>query len=641
MRLRRGVLALTLAATVVVAPALPAGAAVDVVFDGSGWGHGVGMSQYGAYGMTAIGGADFKDVLAHYYTGSTVQHLDDLSVPVEPLWVNLERDRSSVVLIAKQTGLGDPADVVVTRGDETWTVGVNERIDIDWVNGTRTCDLEIRASGGSLIEDAGVGTCDLDIDWDGFADTPTRKIEIDGCEISDWNGKEPGNEDAYDPYRPCQYGRGRIVVRAPGPPGGSGPSGEFDVSLIIDLDDYVMGISESPYFWGLAKHGAQGALQAQAVAARSYALARQLARGTPGDNSCRAWCHVKDTAADQRYVGWGHGWDTWIDAVNSTAGLVVTHAETPSSHQGIVEAFYFSSSGGATENNEDVWGGNARAYLRSVDDHWALLDEVPNTRAEWTRTFTPAEVAAKVGLDQLTSVHPIEWYESGSVKTVEYTGIDGGKNTTVTRTGKWTKSNFSLNSRYFQVNYGPGGPPDGPVDIDGTVHKDDILWLWEQGIALPCDDGADSYCPDDPMIREDMAAFVVRALDLPATGADYFIDDDGLEFEGDINSFAAAGITFGCNPPTNNLFCPDDPVTRGQMAAFFGRGWNLTEGTGSDLFIDDDSSVFEGDIDRLGTAGITYGCNPPTNTMFCPTDLVTRGQMASFIARALRNLGSG
>ena len=145
MRLRRGVLALTLAATVVVAPALPAGAAVDVVFDGSGWGHGVGMSQYGAYGMTAIGGADFKDVLAHYYTGSTVQHLDDLSVPVEPLWVNLERDRSSVVLIAKQTGLGDPADVVVTRGDETWTVGVNERIDIDWVNGTRTCDLEIRA----------------------------------------------------------------------------------------------------------------------------------------------------------------------------------------------------------------------------------------------------------------------------------------------------------------------------------------------------------------------------------------------------------------------------------------------------------------------------------------------------------------
>ena len=77
------------------------------------------------------------------------------------------------------------------------------------------------------------------------------------------------------------------------------------------------------------------------------------------------------------------------------------------------------------------------------------------------------------------------------------------------------------------------------------------------------------------------------------------------------------------------------------MSAFFGRAWQLTEGTGADLFTDDDTSVFEHDIDRLGTAGITYGCNPPVNTWFCPDDLVTRGQMASFLARALRNLGTG
>jgi SpoIID/LytB domain protein len=639
MRGRRLLLALALTAGLTFGPAGMSAAATDVVFEGSGWGHGVGMSQYGAYGMTAVDGLDHQDVITHYYTGSAVDSLDALDVAVEPLWVNLLKDADDVTLIAKKTGLGTPADAVVSRGSDSWTVGVDDKIRVTWEGG-RTCKLRFYNSSGSLISNAGNATCNIDIDWDGDASTPTRKIEIEGCEISDWNGREPGNEDAYDSSRPCQYGRGSIVVRAPGQERTSDPtpSGPFDVSVIMDLEDYVIGISEMPYFWGLDKHGAQEALRAQAIASRSYALARQLARGEPGKNSCKAWCHVRDTTADQRYVGWGHGWDTWIDAVRSTAGLVATHETTPSSHQGIVEAFFFSSTGGRTENNEDVWGGSPRAYLRSVDDHWGLLDEVPNTRAEWTRTFTPAEVAAKVGLDSLISVHPTAWYDSGSVRTVEYRGLDGGKETVIEKTGKWTKGNFSLNSRWFSVAYGPGG---GFVDTASSVHADDIEWLRQQGVALPCDDGPDHYCPDDPMDREDMAAFMSRALELPAASSDYFTDDDGLEYEEDINRLREAGVTFGCNPPSNNLFCPADSVTRGQMSAFFGRGWSLSAGAGADYFGDDDDSVFEDDIDRLREAAITYGCNPPDNTLFCPDDLVTRGQMASFIARALRELGTG
>ena len=68
-----------------------------------------------------------------------------------------------------------------------------------------------------------------------------------------------------------------------------------------------------------------------------------------------------------------------------------------------------------------------------------------------------------------------------------------------------------------------------------------------------------------------MAAFLDRALDLPAaTGID-FIDDDGSLFEPAIERLAAAAITKGCNPPGNTMFCPDDYVTRGQMAAFLHR----------------------------------------------------------------------
>jgi hypothetical protein len=69
-----------------------------------------------------------------------------------------------------------------------------------------------------------------------------------------------------------------------------------------------------------------------------------------------------------------------------------------------------------------------------------------------------------------------------------------------------------------------------------------------------------------------MAAFLVRALGLPAyTGPDRFSDDDGNVFEGAIERLAQAGITLGCNPPANDRFCPDDPVNRGQMAAFLRR----------------------------------------------------------------------
>ena len=71
------------------------------------------------------------------------------------------------------------------------------------------------------------------------------------------------------------------------------------------------------------------------------------------------------------------------------------------------------------------------------------------------------------------------------------------------------------------------------------------------------------------------------------------------------------------------------------MAAFLVRALSYTDNGGGDLFIDDDGSIFEDQIDKLATAGVTLGCNPPTNDLFCPDDNVTRGQMAAFLHRAL------
>jgi hypothetical protein len=114
-----------------------------------------------------------------------------------------------------------------------------------------------------------------------------------------------------------------------------------------------------------------------------------------------------------------------------------------------------------------------------------------------------------------------------------------------------------------------------------------------------------------------------------------FTDTGDSVFAADIEWLAGTGITRGCNPPDNDMFCGRDPVTRGQMAAFLVRALGYSDAGPGDLFIDDDGSLFETAIDRLATAGVTKGCNPPANDMFCPNGVVTRGQMAAFLHRAL------
>lgn len=176
--------------------------------------------------------------------------------------------------------------------------------------------------------------------------------------------------------------------------------------------------------------------------------------------------------------------------------------------------------------------------------------------------------------------------------------------------------------------------PDFFDDDNGHLFENDINWMAAEGITKGC--GPRKFCPDDLVTRGQMAAFLVRALDLSAGGgANLFIDDDGHLFENDIDKLGTAGITRGCNRPLNNRFCPDDVVTRGQMAAFLVRALGYTDDGGGNLFIDDDGHLFENDIDKLGTAGVTRGCNPPLNNRFCPDLPVTRGAMAAFLHRAL------
>jgi hypothetical protein len=183
---------------------------------------------------------------------------------------------------------------------------------------------------------------------------------------------------------------------------------------------------------------------------------------------------------------------------------------------------------------------------------------------------------------------------------------------------------------------GAGGNGRGAFsDDDGSVHEHDINGFAQADITRGCNPPAnDRFCPRDPVTRQQMASFLVRAFDLPRAEAGQFVDTAGSIHAADIDALAAAGITLGCNPPRNDRFCPTQPVTREQMASFLVRALEL-EPPESSNFVDISSSVHRRDIEALAAAGITKGCNPPDNTRFCPRDPVTREQMASFMVRAL------
>lgn len=172
------------------------------------------------------------------------------------------------------------------------------------------------------------------------------------------------------------------------------------------------------------------------------------------------------------------------------------------------------------------------------------------------------------------------------------------------------------------------------ADDDGNVHEPNIESIASAGITFGCNPPENSlYCPEGSVTRGAMAAFIARALRLPAVDGDHFDDDGSSMFEAAINQVAAQGITQGCNPPANTRFCPGRTMTRGEMAAFIVRAFDLPAST-TDYFGDDRGHIFEDAINRLARAGITRGCNPPENTGFCPDEPIRRDQMATFLARA-------
>ncbi len=164
------------------------------------------------------------------------------------------------------------------------------------------------------------------------------------------------------------------------------------------------------------------------------------------------------------------------------------------------------------------------------------------------------------------------------------------------------------------------------ADDDGSVHEADIARLYELGVTRGC--APERYCPERPVTRGELATMLVRTFELVGSSSGEFTDTADSEHAGAIAVLADAGITKGCGPAH---FCPDRSVTRGELATFFTRLLGLPLGIEVG-FVDVAGSEHGSAIGALAASGITRGC---TDDRFCPDSPVTRGQLASFLVRAL------
>jgi hypothetical protein len=231
-----------------------------------------------------------------------------------------------------------------------------------------------------------------------------------------------------------------------------------------------------------------------------------------------------------------------------------------------------------------------------------------------------------------------------------------------------TKDNYYNAKRFgFVPSYPPGVGSQGPnpepwefvyvgldilagdrvfIDVSpASFASDAILWMHDNGYTSGCSEYF--YCPSDFVTRGELAAFMHRVLGStlgPATTPDFNDTEDHL-FAADVRWLAGHGITRGCNPPANTMFCPDHTVSRGELAAMVHRGLGdriVVDPAEIDLdrFVDAYDSIFRADIAWLGATGITKGCNPPTNDNYCPSLRLTRADIAVFLQRIVGMLDS-
>ena len=379
-------------------------------FTGSGYGHGVGMSQIGARAK-ALAGESATAILNYYYSGTKVETATDSKILrinighlLKSTKVRSDSNGAKLQLFAGALSESKTADVLLDIPSKT-TLNVE-------ISGSQ---LNISTTQGANITPITNGTS-FTLRWSG-----TRHMDGAPTVIS------VTANSAVNKYR---YGQIQFKVIKDKLLGNR-------LSIINSVrlqDEYLWGIGEVPSSWPLA------ALQAQAIASRTYALAKSLKIRT----ACS--CHLYGSISDQSFVGFSKESEAiygqfWKSAVDSTVGQIITYDGLP------ITAYFTSSTGGATETSEHAWG-TATPYTLSVSDT-ASADIKLNPRfATWSRQISQSVIASAFLLPDVVSLEVLSLNPVGTVDQIKATSSTG---TTAILTGETFRSRSKLPSAWFSI----------------------------------------------------------------------------------------------------------------------------------------------------------------------------------------------
>jgi len=335
-------------------------------FTGAGYGHGVGMSQIGAKAR-AVAGESATAILKYYYKNVEVIPVVDTAT----IRVNIGHALKTVTFSTTSVG----TSLQLFYGDQLVATVANKKKltltlapDLKTIQGYNASLLTLRWSGGAA---------------------PVVTVS------------ESGTTERF------RYGSIDIKV----------VKGALEVTTSLSLhDEYLLGISEIPSNWPSA------ILEAQTIASRSYALSKM------GTIKASCDCHLYAHIADQNFVGFakeseakiGQLWRAAVlrTVVDTSTGLAILSGGKP------IQAYFFSSSGGATQTTADAWGGFTN-YTQSVSDT-ASVDIKLNPRfASWKASTTQQLVAAAFGLPNVAKIEVISRNSAGAVTWVKGTTLDG------------------------------------------------------------------------------------------------------------------------------------------------------------------------------------------------------------------------
>lgn len=371
------------------------------------------MSQIGARGM-ATESATATEILTHFYPGTEVAQVVDTQV----IRINIGHRQSdaSITMRPLRNDQSTPTSITVIDGSYAKGIAPSD----ERVVGTYLSDLSL-----TLTSQSGGIELTRSSKTAKFAPLAPKKawtLRWDSATVVQVRTKE----------RTYLIRYGQIEIKWVK---NSTGSGEMEITASMRLgDEYLFGLGEVPSSWPAA------ALEAQAIAARTYALTKMDRIRAACD------CNIYSSTRDQNFVGYSKESEAiygikWRDAVERTSGLAVLLQGKP------IQAFYFSSSGGMTQNVKDVWGSEI-AYLVNRPDSWSVNSTLNPRYALWTRQVSQESMAKAFQMEDVDRYQILSRSITGSVLRIRATSSLGEEKTL---TGEVFRSRLGLPSTWINM----------------------------------------------------------------------------------------------------------------------------------------------------------------------------------------------